>query len=295
MSNISSVIENMLEYSISEINRSLVVTAFDLLERFKIEDYQTKYEELATNSDKYDPSFISDSVMSCVGKDLQYIINMHGIVLNEENETTLDTLLKICDCLYRLQNLDNYTTINKLSTSTLPSELKFASIVSEMCDVEKITIMDAITHVEDTLFEVIVEFNTPTDEANSIGIAKPNTDVNKDRCITASFFEFLGEQSTIGGRLFKTGWDRNIKLEELLKLLPINVTEYLSGQFETTTHRALEIMSILMLCDDCRKQPMSMFRDNHILFVDSLTELTKYNVVIGKIYEDFNKYFKSKG
>lgn len=293
MANISTVVENMLEYSISEINKHLVVKAFDLLEKFELSDYQTKYEEIATTSDKSDPGAISDSILACVGTDLIYIINMHNITLNTDNDTTLDTMLSICDCLYRLQNLDRYTTINNIASSTLPAELKFSSIVSEMCGIEKIKVLDAIDSVDDTLFEVIIQLNDEN-KLEVVGETIVPTEINKDRHITASFFEFLGDQSTIGGRLFKTGWDREINLEDLLKLLPLNLTDYLSGEFETPTHRALEVMSILMLCDDCRKQPMNMFRDNHILFVEDLMELTTYNVIIGKIYEDFTKYIKTK-
>lgn len=288
MIKLSEEIRNFIYFNINDLTVPNMFLAFDMFDKFSLPFYEDKYFNIIYSEDDIEPMDIPVIFTETVCRDMETIIKSHAISLIDDPAPTFDTLLKLCQGLYTLQNLEDFYIVERIMSTNNPNEFKLAQIIQTYTELDMILSLECLELVSDTFFEQLQELidvrrNELTDESGK----------DPKRVITATFFKYLGEQDTLGGRLFNQGFDKPIEFNDLIAILPMNVKNYIAEQLrQGPAYAAINILSLLMVCSDTREQPVTAYKEVSELLLDSPETITAiYNILVN-MHNGFMIHYK---
>lgn len=262
--------------------RGQVMKAFTMFSVFQIPNMEAKYHEAIVDEDKTIQQR-ADTFLILISRDLEYIINTHGIKLSTDNFIPLDVLNRICEFTDLLQRQESYDRISSILNSEEGAKFIIAELFEALSIGTQEEILDIVDEVNPQLIESIKEL-----VVRSIEVEEIRT-LPQDRKLTTLFLEYLGDFDSLGNRLFEQGYDKILSFEDLTEILPTSVYELL-GTDEKTIQPALlaiNILSVLMICNDTQKDPIGYFTANSEDFTQSFDHVTVISGLMTDMYTDF--------
>lgn len=281
-----------IAFYIDEIRLPLVMRGFDIVDKSGMQNYAEKYEDIINDSEMIDPMIIPDLIIAKLMTDLTKLISIHGITVSTEETNRLERLVVLTESLFKLLDWEEYSVIERIISSTHTNEYKLVQILNYIANIEVVVGLEIINDVEDGLFErlsKLIEFRNSIDEAEE---EEEEAKVNRT---TFEFMNFIGDKKCVGKYLYSRGYNKDITFDELMSVTEIDVIDTLK-KLTGNDHvmYAFNILSILMLCSDSRDNPITYFKDNHEVFTDDASTVTKLFTIMSKMSTDFKTYLNNK-
>ena len=147
---ILTYINTTLPYELQvDIKRSI-----DLFDLFEIEEYQDNLSNLLMSDDNSDPAQTQDSFLGIIKSTIDFILINHTLILNESSFSNYNEILS---SLYILQDLYDYTTVEKYLIEDEDSLTRISKILALYCNLSPVDIMLLIKDYDYSLLSKIKE------------------------------------------------------------------------------------------------------------------------------------------
>lgn len=283
-------IKNYIYLNVCDLQIPMIIRGFDLLDKFELPFYEDKYFDVIYGRLDIDAADMTANFIELLCRDIETIIRSHKIFLNIDPSPRLEELVRIGEGLYRLQNLEDYYMVERILTTTNTNEMKFAQLMNIYTGLDLIVTLENITSVDTEFLSVLDELiqlrNNEIIEDN-----KPDT----KRILTATFFEYIDGQDTVGGRLYNVGYDRAITFQSLSDLVPFSFIELIRQEYDKgPAYAAINILSLLMLCSDTREEPVSSYKAISETLVQDPNIISELYYLITNMHNEFLNYYRER-
>lgn len=275
-------IEYFVDNFIDEHNRDNIITAFDLLDQFGVEEYQERFITLMMIESDIGTIELVDSFTLTINNLINELLKIHGIVFNDI--FFLETKNKILEGILVLQDLESKDSILTILESSSDSVEKFCEIIVEVTDLNFMYVLSAVEEVNPIFITKLNDLlNT-----NIINISEEEM-INNDfsnKIITKlkNIKSFINYDKAVGFTLVNNN-----------TVLGSNFTKYVTyavKHFEHLTNEdiAKEVFVLLTMSDEGFEQPLITFRNYSQNLFSDLDKITKIDILLNKLIMQFDKF-----
>jgi hypothetical protein len=284
MLNISELTAKYIEYTYSPELQKTILSSFTLLELFGYTYYEDRYTDLIS---RYDTITNDDKQLiftKFLREDIGKIITEHQVSLDYEMDISLTELNEIAHFLYLIQHLEDYSEVIYILHSDSTPRIAFIRVVSRLTTLSEVRLLEIINNVSETLVDGLRNFIL--DRENEL--VEP-IDVSHRKHVQR-FFKFIEDTPCLGRTLYESGY-QNVKLTELINLLPYNISDRVDEKMITSApEAALEVLSLLIITTDDYQLPIFKFNRNTSYFTAKLQHVTRLETIMLSILNDFNAF-----
>lgn len=261
------IIEYFVENYFTEEARDEIYVSFELFGNF---DYKLAFEgfiDILTYTDDISSDDIKDKFVIELHDKLDYIFTEHLIVLNDDASITQkNELLK---ALYLIQHLEDTTPIIRMLESLESDEEKIATILSDLCELEKVDVMLLIESFESNLLDKLKYFVYNKEQSEYTEVV----DVRDNITNLKVFFQEYGT-ANIGYALVSS----EVMLGEDLS----TYLQYVKDDVATADVKetAVNILSLLYMSKGGSNDTISLFREHSADILPNLNIISKVEVHI---------------
>ncbi len=266
-----------------------IVQGFTLLEEFNVDFYEDKYVDLIESDSFLDKDTIRDGMLNLLKKDLYSIIQAHEIRLSDDAPPSLVELVEVCNFLYRIQRLEDYSLPAYILSGSRSDRWMLVDLIAEYTLLSKPRILDMLETVSETFMEGLRKFIHDKSEERS-----PAEIDRVRREYIRYFFQYTENVESLGKRLYRQGYT-NVTLEELSHLYPGSFADYIDDLLlKNPSQAAFDTMSLLIVTKDQYDAPVFKFAKQNGLLTNHPDHITKLNGLLIKMMKDFNDYLEAQ-
>lgn len=274
-----SEIELFLNLSYNQERIELFKKCFSVFEEFHLEDYDHGMLELISMYDSMDPAQVFLEFDIIVKNTLISVIQEHGIEL--DIETNLDMVCEIARCLNAIQTYEDKDSIVRTLESEYDNEEKLAQLF-RFVSIESVdNFMLAINNVDQNIFSKLYDLykNIDIEDYSEEEILITNKIIKNLK----EFKAFVQYDQAIGFKLLTKGLTVNRDFNLYIK--------YCLQKFETMElgDIAKELLVILFMSKQSYASPIMFFRSVSNTLFDDINKITKIDVLINTLINDFNR------
>lgn len=262
----------------------VIVQAFQVLEDFAFPDFQSPYVELVMTMDQYNAQDVQDHFTTKLHEQLDFVVHSHMIRLNEA--TPIWEKVNICEALFKIQNLDDYTNIAVVLESELDPEEKMADVLSQCCALTVHGLLPYVFEVSDSVISQLKTYIHEKEETEGKTLTS-FTELQKKIIQNLRLFKaFLESEKRHAVGIFLL--EHNVLIGQPLERYIPFVDECLrANDYEQV---ALDAYSLILLTDEGYNNPIHHFKKNTGLLLDDLHSITKVDVLINQIAAGFERF-----
>lgn len=260
-----------------ELNE-LFNNCFEVFELFDLPEYDNQYIDFLMDVDNSDRGVKSSQFILLVKENLLSVIHEHAVQVNAE--ASLEAICEIAKCLSDIQNYEDIYGINRILETDLDYVEKLASLFNLVSSFSVDYFVTNIDYVDSAIFIKLSELYPEVEENN--------------KNVTEEVYNEL----LTNIKQFITIFDCNNsilinKLKQGLSLgLPFTFyCDLIKSKIETIdlNSAAIETAIALQLAVDTYKSPISSYAAHSGDLFDSIETVTKINVALVKIFNDYEK------
>lgn len=260
--------------------------AFSVFEDYSIEDHDVSFLELISEFDSRDYLDIIDNFESLIRNLLIDTCKQQGVILVED--CSLEILLEITAGLFDIQYYENKEDIIKCIEVDSESEEKLSNILNMVTLLSVDNLLLNIESVDSNIFNLILETCSYSDsnETESEELTKSDKDIVFK---LKEFREFCKDPELIAFKIIRKGFRVKLSFDFYNRYLKNMVTD-----FSNLEQVAKEYFAVLIMAKESYLNPINHFRKISSTINEDITLITKLDIQISKIYNDFDKFCISK-
>lgn len=289
--NIDELLFYYIEVNFLDNQKKDLYTSLSILHNFGMKYYDSEIVSHLMNDDLYDTNTLKDIVYNKIKEKISLIIKEHLIVLDYEQNITLEELNEIANFLYLIQNIENYEDASYIISGDTFEEnsnkTKLVNLIAYFSTLDKIRLENIILEVNDVFIKGLESYIN-----DRIEKLKDVVDMNYLNNFNY-FLKFIDNQECIGKILFEKNF-KNLTLDELLNLA--NIDFHLIEEKIAISNIALfslHVLSILFLAKDTYENPLLGFSKNSHIFLQDKSKIYVVSEILRKMIIDFNDYAKA--
>lgn len=260
--------------------------AFSVFEDYSIEDFDTPFIDLISEFDSRDYLDIIDNFESLIRNLLINTIKEQGVTVVEE--CSLETLTEIAGGLFDIQYYDNKEDILRCIEVESDSEEKLANILTMVTLISVDSLLMNLESVDDNIFNLIVQTCSYSDSDENQ--AEELTKSDKDIVLKLKQYQaFTNDPDLIAFKIIRKGFRVKLGYDFYNRYLKSMVTD-----FSDLEKVAKEYFGVLLMAKESYLNPINHFRKISQSINDDITMITKLDIQISKVFNDFDKFCISK-
>lgn len=256
--------------------------AFSVFEDYSLDDYDVPFIELITQFDSRDYLETIDSFESLIKNTLLSVISEQGVELNED--VTLEIIVEVAAGLFDIQYYEDKESIIRTIEVDFDSEEKLANLLVLVTNINLQQLIGSFESVNENIFNLIL---TTCDSSDSQE-ADPVENTKSDQEVVSKlrmFREYTKLNDLIAFRILEKGFRIKLSYDFYNRYLKSMITD-----FKDLDRVAKEYLAVLFMAKESYLNPINHFRKISSSISDDITLITKLDVQITKVFNDFDKY-----
>lgn len=274
--------ENYPPVKISLFNR-----AFEIFDDYEIDDYDTPFMDMLGVFDNSDYCTFISEFESKISNTLLSIIKEHGI--NLVDDANIDTVVDIAQGILDIQYYEDKDSIARiLETDYDDSHEKLAELLNLVVPLEIQSTAILIDEMNDSLFNKLEVYISDSTEESSQALGPSDT----DKLIIANLKNYRSfinsDEKLIVFRVIEMGFTVGLSFDVYGRYLKRFVQDY-----SNIRQVAVEYFAALIAAKESHNSPLNYYRKISSEYIDDLELISKIDVELTKVYNEFDK-FKTK-
>lgn len=235
-------------------------------------EYQTLDDELLSiimDSDDVHGAEIMSTIINQISGILHDILKQHGVILADNEFTTLEILYKFANSTLNIQSYEDKSLLLDILNSDVNSKETYAELIALICDLTVEELLPYIESVDDCLLITFKELLISNEEPAS----SDNADIVND------FINYLNKHT------------ESLKIKEMIKNgmsvgYPFSIyINALGRDLETLEPKlaAKELLGMAYVSSDGGNNPRSIIKEHLDQFVSDIDKLTKIDIALGEL------------
>ena len=288
MLNLSDVTGYYIEHKFIDEMKVLVLDAFGIMEEFQLNFYEDKYIEVINKYEAISDDDIYTIFISYLVSDINEIISAHGVTVDADGQPSLADLIEIAHGLLLLANLEDYSYVRyRVNTEQSPRNI-LLDLLERYTMLSRVRLMEIVGEVKETIIETLKGLSDGSvEEEGTIDL--------KHHKYTNYFIDYIGDTPCLMLTLKEKGFDLNLTLEELVNLLPFDLSESITKTSRTNlAQAALDVLGLLIYTRDDYTMPVFKFKRHSNLFTLDNDLVMRINNALFAMMSDFSTYLEAR-
>ena len=256
--------------------------AFELFDDYEIEDYDTPFMEMMDVFDNSDYATFITNFESAIKNSILSIITDHGITLTEQ--ATLSEILIIAQGILDIQSYEDKESIVRILETDFDDEEKFSELMNLVVTLPVETIAIVIESIDQGIFTKLKDYvnGEDIDVAESIEESESSKIIIKNLKDFRTFSDF---KDAIGFKIINMGFKVGSSFEIYGRYLKKFIED-----FKDIDKVAKEFYVVLLMSKESYILPLSHYRKISYNYIDDLDIVTKVDIALSKLQNDFDKF-----
>ncbi len=256
--------------------------AFDLFEKFDLQDYESDFVNLLMAADDQLPQATQDHFITFVHQKIDLILHAH--LLNLSEFTPLHQKVAVLDGLYAVQHLNDYSNIITILEGEFSHEEKLAEVLAQVCDITAMAFLSVLDGFDQTTIDTLKNF-VYGKLGNEGHLVSTYTERQlKIVELMKEFKKFRQGKNCLGLMLL----DSNVLIGQPLDSYVPYINDYLTSQ--DYDELIVNIFSLILLTDEGLNNPLLVFRKHSGTLLSDLQSITKVDTGITHLQLAFDKW-----
>lgn len=288
MLNLSDVTGYYIEHKFIDEMKVLVLDAFGIMEEFQLNFYEDKYIEVINKYEAISDDDIYTIFISYLVSDINEIISAHGVTVDADGQPSLADLIEIAHGLLLLANLEDYSYVRYRVNTEQPPRITLLDLLERYTMLSRVRLMEIVGEVKETIIDTLRGLSDSSiEEEGTIDL--------KHHKYTNYFIEYIGGTPCLMLTLKEKGFDLNLTLEELVNLLPFDLSESITKTSRTNlAQAALDVLGLLIYTRDDYTMPVFKFKKHSNLFTLDNDLVMRINNALFAMMADFSTYLEAR-
>lgn len=260
----------------AEITRS-----FDLIDFFEYHQAYSGFTDILMNADNDSTESVHDKFVMEIHSKLNYILLQHTVVMSETAE--ISDKNEVLTALGRLQHLEDYSAVIHTLESMQSDEEQLSIILSDVCALDQLSIMELIESFNPTILETLKTFVYQIEAEREVSDERPMLLIEGLKLLTAEVCK-----DSVASKLLQAGILPAQKFETYLSFVGEDLL--VQGNVDRT---AENILSVLALSIDGYNAPITVYRKYSTQILNSLNLVTEVEVKILGLIAKFSEIKKA--
>lgn len=265
--------------------QELFYKAFEVFDDYDLDQYDLGFIDIISVYDNSDPIEIQLKLESHLMELLKSILIEQSIILNEDVD--LNQIIEITAALKLIEDYEDKDSIIRYLESDYTDEEKLCNILSL---VSNLTLDDYLLMIDsfDTNILNLIELTAIGYDSSS---TEPQEQTDESNLILNNvklFKNFTNDNELIGFKILRKGFKVGIEFQWYGRYLKKYLLDYTNIE-----KAALEFFLLLLMGKESYNNPINYFRKISLDYIDSLNEITKLDLALTNVFNNFEKY-KSK-
>lgn len=265
------------------ILQSQISQALTLLDRLGVKYYEDDLEAIIAMEGLIEPDDIQSLFLNKITRYLNEVLKEHHITLSTEQDILFGERLEVCQFLLLVQSLEDRTFLGYLVFSDDTPRRKLCGLLARYSYLTEVRAMEIIGDVQDDLIAAMKKL-CEEDSYQVVYIQK------KQRLEWRAFTEFIGENVTTIAHILNEQGFNHIPLRHLLDLALPTIAERLNTFKDSRAQQALDIISLLLFCQDTYQIPLMEYDKYATELLSSMDDVSATRDIIVKMLKDFSVY-----
>lgn len=252
---------------------------FELLAEFNYPNLFTPYEDIVTRESFVDSASLADEFILKLHEDLKFVLSLHFITVAEG--VSLSLLNTLAEAFITLQHLEDYTHILLTLETMDTDEEKLINILTEYTGLDEATLLEVIDKFDSKLLQLLKNVALVKEghqlELEDEKIVKAKSQALED----IKLFGTHISNEAVGVQLVTIGAPLLEPLETYFNMVHESINTH------STTTLAIDFLSLVLISENNKDNPRTVFKDHSHLVAASLADLLSIESEINRIYVDF--------
>lgn len=255
-----------------------IFQALGLFRVFNNTDPFPLIDELLMMESYQEPSSLADSVINVIIAGQEFILDRHGIILNEE--TTLAFNNVILKTLYQLQRLEDPVPVLKTLESQVSDLEKFSEIMEMFNPIPATTFIQLVDTLRPVFLSLLADFLYGQESAMQPAVKA----IPRIRDMSILFKQVFGINVAIRAVL-----DSGVLMGEPF-ILYLPLYKELQALVEDETQLVHTLLFLLLYSEDGIQDPLKTFAEYSDQLVPDLTTSNRLENTLGQLYDQILRH-----
>lgn len=259
-----------------------IIKSLQLAESFSYKYMQDNMMDILMSTVDNSNDMLVDRFIIQLHKDLDYILEQHTLVLDEN--TSIQVKNKILQALCLLQDLEDYTGVICMLESFEDPTVKLASTIADTVGMEVTDVLIAIESFDDEILDKLKDYiyARETQDFSAVDI-----DLNPYIENLEAFFQVYGNEN-VAARFI----EGNFRLAEDFDVY----LGYIDGDLAEMEDKSLatNLLSIIYMSFGSLNNPIDIYRQHSAEIVKELNRISKIESMIIQMIGQVNEYKNAK-